>query len=283
MGWDWKESPWLSYKDWSLKSLLRDATGIFKCPAEIPPVLALYPDTETPEKRVPVCLDAGKNASDEFALKVMAQLEAGALAIGAIFGPNAKGAAPTEAPVYVAGLDTNATPKVMPIRVSDGTGIVHCILTAGAAAIGKLAANAGVHIGDVLLDAEIPAGTQKIGKILRPAGYDCAQVSAGAHGAGAHTLAVGTVGANKQWRLTGFCGYMPTTAGTYGYITVSSGANSFSTPRVTLTNTAQHYDMMPTISEILVHTGDTVTLSVAGSAEDEAVTGCITYEEEDTS
>ncbi len=158
MGWDWKEAPWLSFKDWSLKSLIRGASGIFKCPAEVPPVLALFPDVETPEKRVPVLIDAGKNVAGEFCLKVMAQLEGATASIGAIFGVDATGAAPTKAPVYIAGLDTNATPKVVPIRVTDTTGVVHVILTAGAAEIGKLAAGTA-EIG------KLGAGVATIGKV----------------------------------------------------------------------------------------------------------------------
>lgn len=111
--------------------------------------------------------------------------------------------------------------------------------------------------------------------------FNCSQVSAGAHAGGSYNLTIGTVPTGKAWRITGVSGYVPASAGVNAWIQVSSGANSFSVQRVNLAAAAEHYNMLGTTTEILVHAGDAVLLTFSNSALDEALTGSFTYEEYD--
>ena len=153
----WLDLPWIQFKDWALGKLTSGGSSAdFECPDEIPPLLALKNESGSSRKMVPACLTCEEDADGNLALCVMAQIKAGAVTVGAVTGPIATGVAPgTNAPVYMAGLDTNATPKVQPIKVEDGDGAVYVqeittppILGAGTAEIGKLA-----------------AGTAEIGKV----------------------------------------------------------------------------------------------------------------------
>lgn len=161
----WLDLPWIQFKDWALGKLTSGGSSAdFECPDEIPPLLALKNESGSSRKMVPACLTCEEDADGNLALCVMAQIKAGAVTVGAVTGPIGTGVAPgTNAPVYIAGLDTNATPKVVPIRVTDTTGVVHTILTAGTADVG----NVGL-IGRTLLSTSLAVTTTGATATLTP-------------------------------------------------------------------------------------------------------------------
>jgi hypothetical protein len=81
----------------------------------------------------------------------------------------------TAMPLVMVGGDDGANAK--PLQV-DGSGYLKVALQAGTAAIGKLAANSGVDIGDVDVTSlpSLPAGTNAIGKLAANSGVDIGDV-----------------------------------------------------------------------------------------------------------
>ena len=219
VGWDWKEHPWLSYKDWSLRTLLNglNPEDNFTCPQAVPPALGMYPDSETPERRVPALVDLYKTLSGLFAWATVTQ------------GPDATGATPTENPVYMAGLDTNATPKVVPIRVTDTTGVVHVLLTAGTAEIGKLGAGTA-EIG------KLGAGTAIIGK-LKPNWTQVSEyLTHTKSGAGDYSMNFTAPAAGKTHTIDSMTAYCQTGALVVNVYVKNSGAtNIYRGPTQTMT------------------------------------------------